>query len=221
MNRKITASILGLLLSAGAALPASAAGRRATAPSSGSSFSACERPALVCEAAQELLCGFSQRFCENLFCPGEVCAPSDPDEPAQPDEPSAPDTPSDGASLAYEQAVAGLVNAQRAQAGLPALHLDGALCLGARAKSQDMQQSHYFSHTSPNYGSPYDMMRQFGISYSYAGENIAMGYQTPETVVEAWMASPSHRENILSENYSALGVGYVSDGGYWTQWFIG
>lgn len=96
-----------------------------------------------------------------------------------------------------------------------------ALCQYARVKSQDMHDSGYFSHTSPNYGSPFDMMKSFGITYSHAGENIAMGYSTPEAVVSAWMNSEGHRANIFSASYTELGVGYVADGGYWTQWFVG
>ena len=84
-----------------------------------------------------------------------------------------------------------------------------------------MHDQGYFSHTSPTYGSPFDMMRAFGVSYRTAGENIAMGYATPAAVVEAWMNSEGHRANILSANYTTLGVGYVADGGYWPQWFIG
>ena len=84
-----------------------------------------------------------------------------------------------------------------------------------------MHDSGYFSHTSPNYGSPFDMMQSFGITYSHAGENIAMGYSTPEVVVSAWMNSEGHRANIFSASYTELGVGYVADGGYWTQWFVG
>ena len=114
-----------------------------------------------------------------------------------------------------------LVNAERAKYGLAALTLDETLCGYARVKSQDMHDQGYFSHTSPTYGSPFDMMRAFGVSYRTAGENIAMGYATPAAVVEAWMNSEGHRANILSANYTMLGVGYVADGGYWTQWFIG
>ena len=65
------------------------------------------------------------------------------------------------------------------------------------------------------------MMRAFGVSYSHAGENIAFGYSSPESVVSAWMNSESHRVNILSAMYTDLGVGYVAEGGYWTQWFVG
>jgi uncharacterized protein YkwD len=65
------------------------------------------------------------------------------------------------------------------------------------------------------------MMKQFGISYKAAGENIAMGQRTPEEVVTAWMNSPGHRANILNANFTHLGVGYVASGNYWTQMFIG
>ena len=130
--------------------------------------------------------------------------------------------PWDGASVsAYEQEVVTLVNAERAKYGFSALTLDATLCGYARVKSQDMHDQGYFSHTSPRYGSPFDMMRSFGVSYQYAGENIAMGYSSPADVVNAWMNSEGHRANILSANYTLIGVGYVADGGYWTQWFIG
>lgn len=123
--------------------------------------------------------------------------------------------------LAYERQVAQLVNAERSRSGLPALTLRAELCRLARVKSQDMQENAYFSHTSPTYGSPFAMMQSFGITYAHAGENIAMGYSSPEAVFSAWMQSQSHRANILSASYTALGVGYASDGGYWTQWFVG
>ena len=154
--------------------------------------------------------------------PSGPSAPETPSEPEQPDAPSEPDQPSGSTSvLDYEQQVVTLVNAERAKYGLAALTLDETLCGYARVKSQDMHDQGYFSHTSPTYGSPFDMMRAFGVSYRTAGENIAMGYATPAAVVEAWMNSEGHRANILSANYTTLGVGYVADGGYWTQWFIG
>ena len=148
--------------------------------------------------------------------------PEDRAEPEEPSEPEQPSQPSGGTSASsYEQQVVTLVNAERAKYGLAALTLDETLCGYARVKSQDMHDQGYFSHTSPTYGSPFDMMRAFGVSYRTAGENIAMGYATPAAVVEAWMNSEGHRANILSANYTTLGVGYVADGGYWTQWFIG
>ncbi len=61
-------------------------------------------------------------------------------------------------------------------------------------KSQDMIDNNYFSHNSPTYGSPFDMLKKFGISYKTAGENIAMGQKTPKEVVNAWMNSEGHRK---------------------------
>ncbi|MCP8971284.1 CAP domain-containing protein [Ectobacillus ponti] len=122
---------------------------------------------------------------------------------------------------AYEQKVVSLTNAERAKAGLRPLQVDTKLSQVARAKSQDMASHNYFSHTSPTYGSPFDMMKQFGVTYSYAGENIAMGQRTPEEVMTAWMNSAGHRANILNKSYTHIGVGYVSGKNVWTQEFIG
>ncbi|NLH01700.1 MAG: secretion protein [Clostridiales bacterium] len=124
-------------------------------------------------------------------------------------------------SLYFEKRVVELVNQQRAANGLAPLTLSTALSNAARAKSQDMHDKKYFSHNSPTYGSPFDMLKSFGISYRTAGENIAMGYTTPEAVMNAWMNSPGHRANILNASYTKIGVGYVADGNYWTQEFIG
>lgn len=123
--------------------------------------------------------------------------------------------------LAYEQEVVRLVNEERVARGLPALTYSAELSNGAREKSADMQKLGYFSHTSPTYGSPFDQMKARGISYRYAGENIAMGYATPEAVVDAWMHSEGHKANILSENFKEIGVGYIENGHYCTQWFKG
>ncbi|WP_046175255.1 CAP domain-containing protein [Domibacillus indicus] len=133
-------------------------------------------------------------------------------------ETAAPQTASESVN-AFEQEVAKLVNEERAKAGLKALELDTELSKVARAKSQDMKDKGYFSHQSPTYGSPFDMMKQFGITYKAAGENIAKGQQTPEEVMKAWMNSDGHRKNILSTNFTHIGVGYVD--GHWTQMFIG
>ncbi|TCN24856.1 CAP domain-containing protein [Mesobacillus foraminis] len=122
---------------------------------------------------------------------------------------------------AYEKKVIDLTNQERAKNGLKPLTLDTELSKVAREKSKDMQAKGYFSHTSPTYGSPFDMMKKFGISYKAAGENIAMGQKTPEEVVQAWMNSEGHRKNILNANFTHIGVGHVAEGNYWTQMFIG
>lgn len=65
------------------------------------------------------------------------------------------------------------------------------------------------------------MIKDFGLSYRTAGENIAYGQRTPQAVVNAWMNSNGHRANILNTSYTQIGVGYVSNGHHWTQMFIG
>lgn len=121
----------------------------------------------------------------------------------------------------FEQEVIRLVNEQRVQNGLNPLTENWELSRVARYKSQDMVDNRYFSHTSPTYGSPFQMIRAFGISFRRAGENIAYGQRTPQAVVNAWMNSSGHRANILNASYTQIGVGYVADGNYWTQMFIG
>jgi uncharacterized YkwD family protein len=119
-----------------------------------------------------------------------------------------------------ERRVIELTNNHRREAGLSELQADVELSNVARRKSTDMQQNNYFSHTSPTYGSPFDMIRDHGITYNSAGENIAQGQRSPEEVVQAWMNSPGHRQNILNPNYTHIGVGYEPAGNHWTQMFI-
>ncbi len=126
----------------------------------------------------------------------------------------------DSTATEYEQEVIRLVNKIRADNGLKPLTYDWELGRVARYKSQDMKDNRYFSHTSPVYGSPFQMIKNFGISFKSAGENIAWGYATPQAVVNGWMNSPGHRANILSSSFTKIGVGYVADGNYWTQMFI-
>lgn len=121
----------------------------------------------------------------------------------------------------YEIEVVNLINNVRAKYGLKALTTNVSLSKVARLKSEDMLNKNYFSHTSPTYGSPFDMMKSFGITYRYAGENIAYGQRSPQEVVNAWMNSSGHRANILNANFTQIGMGYVSNGNYWTQMFIG
>lgn len=126
----------------------------------------------------------------------------------------------DATATSYEQEVIRLVNEIRIQNGLNALTHDWELSRVARYKSQDMKDNRYFSHTSPVYGSHFQMIRSFGISFRSAGENIAKGYASPQAVVNGWMNSSGHRANILNPGYTHIGVGFVSGGNYWTQMFI-
>jgi len=122
----------------------------------------------------------------------------------------------------YEQRVVQLVNAERQAYGLSALYYDPTISNVARTKSQDMAVNRYFDHRSPTYGMANEMLSSFGITWSAWGENIASGQETPEKVVAAWMASPTHRQNILAKHFTFLGVGYYVDSSgtpYWTQMF--
>ena len=127
----------------------------------------------------------------------------------------------DSSVASYEHEVVRLVNEIRQQNGLKPLIENWELSRVARYKSQDMLDHRYFSHTSPTYGSPFQMLKVFGLSYRTAGENIAKGYSSPQAVVNGWMNSSGHRANILNASYTQIGVGYVAQGHYWTQMFIG
>lgn len=119
--------------------------------------------------------------------------------------------------------VLNLVNQERKKQGLTSLTLSSKLTSVANTKSKDMADNNYFDHNSPTYGSPFEMLQHFGITYSYAGENIAAGQKTAQQVMNSWMNSSGHRANILNKNYTQLGVGYANGGSYgvyWTQEFI-
>ena len=126
-------------------------------------------------------------------------------------------------TTAQENEVIRLVNVQRANAGLHMLTTNWQLCRVARYKSADMANKGYFSHTSPTYGSPFQMMESFGLKFSAAGENIAYGQQSPAEVMNAWMNSPGHRSNIMNGTYTEIGVGLAKNSSgvcYWTQQFM-
>ncbi|ESU33979.1 hypothetical protein G3A_03470 [Bacillus sp. 17376] len=131
--------------------------------------------------------------------------------------------PTIGATKSIESQVIQLTNQERAKNGLKPLAADWQLSRVARYKSADMRDKNYFSHTSPTYGSPFTMMKNFGTNYRSAAENIAAGQRTPNEVVQSWMNSPGHRKNILSPAYTHIGVGHATGGNYghyWTQMFI-
>ena len=141
----------------------------------------------------------------NLIYPGQVLAIPEVDAKV----------------LQYEAEVIRLVNDIRKQNGLSPLTANWELSRVARYKSQDMVDNRYFAHNSPTYGTPFEMMRAFGLSFRTAGENIAYGYATPQKVVDGWLNSSGHRANILNASYKQIGVGYVAKGNYWTQMFMG
>ncbi|MBL4953667.1 SafA/ExsA family spore coat assembly protein [Neobacillus sp. OS1-32] len=122
-----------------------------------------------------------------------------------------------------ESQVIQLTNQERAKNGLKPFTANWELSRVARYKAMDMRDKNYFSHTSPTYGSPFDMIKNFGIAYRSAAENIAAGQTTPAAVVKAWMNSPGHRANMLSTSTNQIGVGYAKGGSYgyyWVQMFI-
>lgn len=135
----------------------------------------------------------------------------------------APETESDVHTFATE--VLNLVNAERAKNGLAALKLDTGLSEVAKKHSEDMAKNNYFSHTSLSGLSPFDRIKNAGISYKTAGENIAAGQKTPKQVVSGWMNSEGHRKNILNASFTKMGLGYATSNSgyktYWTQLFIG
>ncbi|MDD2181593.1 MAG: SafA/ExsA family spore coat assembly protein [Bacilli bacterium] len=135
--------------------------------------------------------------------------------------PSTPSTPNDIRAL--ENEVIRLVNIERARVGQPALTENNEVSRVARIKSNDFIENNYFSHNSPTYGTPFEMLRSFGINFSAAAENIARGQRTAAEVMNSWMNSSGHRANILSSTYNQIGVGVAraNDGTlYWTQIFI-
>jgi uncharacterized protein YkwD len=135
--------------------------------------------------------------------------------------------PDDDEQKFTEQVIA-LTNQERAQHGCPALTANDQLTNAAQGHSSDMAINDYFSHTGLDGSSPFDRMAREGYEYSRAAENIAVGYTTPERVVEGWMNSEGHRKNILNCDLQQIGVGYYyldNDTGevnykhYWTQVF--
>lgn len=147
-------------------------------------------------------------------------------KPAKLSKPKSRTRPRIRQSNAFELEVFRLVNLERTSRGIAALTLNARLAELARLKSEDMRDNNYFSHTSPTYGTPLEMLKRFGVAHRAYAENIAAGQPTPAAVVNTWMNSPGHRANILDPRFTDTGVGYV--GGtptsryqhYWTQLFI-
>ncbi len=160
--------------------------------------------------------------------PEEPTQPTEPPQPTQPDEgqPDVPpniEQPDDTAGPTdQENQLVSLINSERRKNGLSPLRVDPELSRVAGIKAQDMVDNNYFSHNSPTYGSPFDMMKEFGIKYQYAGENIAKNTSV-NRAHESLMNSAGHRRNILSPNFTNIGVGIrEADRGYiYVEMFIG
>ena len=133
------------------------------------------------------------------------------------------DTTTAAELTADEKEVLQLINEQRKANGLEALVIDAEVQRVARIKAQDMVDNNYFSHTSPTYGSPFEMLKNFKVSYQTAGENIA-GNSSNSAAVKAWMNSAGHKANILNGNFNYTGIGVVSGSKYgkiYVQPFVG
>lgn len=154
-----------------------------------------------------------------LWAYGELKLPKQQEQSEPEDDPKY-DLPS---LSAEELEMIELVNEERVKAGLSPLTADVELSRVARIKSSDMIEKDYFSHTSPTYGSPFDMMKSFGISFRSAGENLACN-RSVAAAHQALMESEGHRQNILSSDYTHIGIGIVEGGmcgAMYTQMFIG
>ena len=149
--------------------------------------------------------------------------PDTPEVPSTPETPSTPEqTPSEDetANQTYAQQVVTLVNKERAKEGLAPLTIDDKITTAANVRAKEIQTS--FSHTRPNGTSFSTAMKEAGVTYRSAGENIAWGQKTPEEVVNAWMNSSGHRANIMNANYTRIGVGHLQNSAgtsYWVQLF--
>lgn len=147
-------------------------------------------------------------------------APATSPSASAPAAPSASPTSGSAVGTAIENEVVRLTNIERAKAGCGPLKHDARLRAAAYAHSADMSAKNYFDHTSKDGRSFADRITAAGYTWRAAAENIAKGYGTAQAVVQGWMNSPGHRQNILNCNYTDIGVGYVASGGpYWTQDF--
>ncbi len=102
-----------------------------------------------------------------------------------------------------------LTNEKRAQNGLAPLNLNPTLSQAAQAKGADMLNKDYWAHVAPDGTQPWKFFVDFGYRYRYAGENLARDFTNPSSAVDAWMASPSHRENMLNGKYKETGVAVI------------
>ncbi|NWF27331.1 CAP domain-containing protein [Streptomyces sp. PKU-EA00015] len=137
-------------------------------------------------------------------------------------KPAAPESaaPSTAAPASGDVArVVELVNSERSKAGCSPVTLNAKLSKAAQDHSEDMAAHQNMSHTGSDGSDAGDRITRAGYSWSTYGENVAYGYETPESVMAGWMSSPGHRENILNCAFKEIGVGLAQPGDYWTQDF--
>lgn len=131
------------------------------------------------------------------------------------------ETPENNENLSYIEQVVSLVNIERAKEGLAPLTIDENVQAAAQVRALECEQS--FSHTRPDGSSFATALKEQGVNYRRAGENIAWGQHSPKEVVTAWMNSAGHRANIMNANFTKIGVGYYQNAkgtNYWSQLFI-
>ena len=107
------------------------------------------------------------------------------------------------------ESVIAQMNVYRAEKGLPPLREDARLLRAADERMRDMEELAYWAHVSPDGRSPFLLLRPLGYEYQSAGENLASGFDTAELLVQAWMESRGHRDNILSPMYQDCGVSII------------
>lgn len=155
--------------------------------------------------------------------PSPVSSPKPAPKPVPVPAPSSTPAPASNQLTSDQSQMLNLINAERTKLGGKALQFDSELAKVANIKAKDMVDNNYFSHTSPTYGSPFDMMKSFGIHYFAAGENLA-GNSGVEKAHYALMNSEGHRKNILNPNFTNIGIGIAKSPTYgyvFVQMFIG
>lgn len=161
----------------------------------------------------------SGKYANPYYPPSPSPAPAPTPAPEPTPAPS-PEQPKIGVE---EQEMLDLINAERSKVGAAPLKADLKLMEVAKLKADDMVKNNYFSHTSPTYGSPFDMLNKFGITYQSAAENIA-GNSSVEAAHNALMQSEGHRKNILNPSFNYIGIGITPSpvyGKVFVQMFVG
>ncbi|MDK0520611.1 CAP domain-containing protein [Streptomyces sp. ML-6] len=163
----------------------------------------------------------SWRHTAHRGAPGAHAEPASAPEPAAPSTgtPSTSTPTADAPATEAAARVLALVNDEREKAGCSPLTLDAELTKAARAHSEDMAAHRNMSHTGSDGSTPGDRITDAGYEWRAYGENVAHGYDTPESVMAGWMDSPGHRSNILDCSFEEIGVGLAGPGDYWTQDF--